>query len=103
MALTCPSDFMNKRRVFRIQPPAYLNAQTQADRQGLSQSEFIRTVVDQACDKPPTSFPRRRIKPDLQSISLFMSDEQHERLVSTSARCGVSKNIFVEAALAPSA
>lgn len=93
---------MNKRRVFRVQPPAYYNAQEQAERLGVSQSEFIRTVVEEACTKPPEKFPKRRIKPDLQSISLFMSDDQHTRLVRTSERMGVSKNIFIEAALAPS-
>jgi hypothetical protein len=91
---------MNKRRVFRIQPQAYACLQQQAAERRLSKSVLIRQRLAQACTQPPQDFPRRGLKPDLKAVCLFMDDHEHRQLQHTSARCRVSNDLFVEAALA---
>lgn len=93
---------MKKLKVFRVSPEVYQRfvAATSGIR---NRSEHIRNLLSKACEAPPARYPQRGIKPDLQPFSIFMAEEDVEKLSFACDAASVSRNIFVEAVLASAA
>lgn len=85
-------------KTFRVRPAAYEKFLDHA-RDVDNRSAAIRSLLSQACAQPPGQYPVREIKADLTAFSVFLDVELHDELLRSARRAGVSKNLFIEAAM----
>lgn len=93
---------MKKLKVFRVSPDVYRRF-VAATAGAPNRSELIRGLLSKACESPPSRFPQRGVKPDLQPFSVFMTPEDIAKLGTACEAAEVSRNIFVEAVLSHAA